>query len=148
MLIRVQRYPLAWFPSDNVLDFERHIDGIFQKLMDTRPGATPTGYPAVDVAEHENESVIVVELPGIRKEDLKISLHDGTINISGERKLPDPANDAKWLRSERRTGKFTRMLTLPHEVKIDEISAELADGILRIVLPKAETARPREIQVK
>jgi len=102
---------------------------------------------AIDLVERENESIVVVELPGVTKEDVKISLEEGLLTIKGERKTSGLPDGARWIRSERSSGGFARAIQLPHPVKADSVSAELVNGLLRITLPKAEEARPREIHI-
>jgi HSP20 family protein len=102
----------------------------------------------VDIAEQGDESIVVAELPGVRKEDLKISIQDGQLTISGERRQHQLPENSSWLRNEAWSGEFSRTIQLPHEVKEDGVSAELKNGILRIVLPKAEEVRAREIKVQ
>jgi HSP20 family protein len=104
--------------------------------------------PALDVTENNDEVVVVAELPGVKKEDVKVSFENGILSIGGERKLSTLSGDARGLVRERRGGKFSRKLRLPNDVNAAAISAELTDGLLRIVLPKAESSRAREISVR
>jgi len=90
--------------------------------------------------------VAVVELPGMRKEDPDISLHDGTLTISGERKR-ESNNGETAQRTERYVGTFRRSTTLPARVDASKVSATYEDGILKVTLPKAEEAKPKQIQV-
>ena len=102
--------------------------------------------PALDLYQNNDNVVAVVELPGMRKEDIEISLHDGTLTISGER--------TQW-RFERRNGrtqraflgKFRRSISLPTRVDSGKVSATYKDGILTVTLPKAEEAKPKQIKV-
>lgn len=143
MVIRVQRYPATGWPFDSLFDFADPFDGVFSDSE-----ANGHWSPAIDVAEDRNESVVVAEVPGVAKEDLKISVHDGTLTIAGERKTNASPENASPLRTEIRSGKFSRAVGLPHEVNVNAISAELSNGVLRIVLPKADEAKPREIPVQ
>jgi len=104
--------------------------------------------PAIDLVELQDESVVIVEIPGVAKEDIKITMEEEILTVKGERKTPGLADGARWIRSERVGGEFLRTIRLPHAVKTDAVSAELVNGILRIRLPKAEEARPREIGIK
>ena len=88
----------------------------------------------------------VVELSGMRREDIEISLHDGTLTISGERKR-ETSNGEKAERTERYIGKFRRSITLPTCVDATKVSATYRDGILTVTLPKAEEAKPKQIPV-
>jgi HSP20 family protein len=90
--------------------------------------------------------VAVIELPGMRKEDIDISLHDGTLTISGERKR-EINNGETAQRTERYVGTFRRSITLPTRVDAGKVSATYQDGILKVTLPKAEEAKPKQIKV-
>ena len=106
-----------------------------------------TGWtPALDLYQTNDDVVAVVELPGMRKEDIEISLHDGTLTVSGERKS-ESVEGEKAERTERVTGKFRRSITLPARVETDKVNATYKDGILTVTLPKAEDAKPKQIQI-
>jgi HSP20 family protein len=98
--------------------------------------------------ENSHEFVVVAELPGVKKEDVKVTLQDGVLTVSGERKQKAVPEESRWHRTEIESGEFHRSIELPTAVDAPAVSAELKDGILRIVVPKAEEARPREITVK
>ncbi|MGI8820845.1 MAG: Hsp20/alpha crystallin family protein [Chthoniobacterales bacterium] len=102
--------------------------------------------PAVDLYQTTDDVVAVVELPGLRKEEIDISLHDGMLTISGERKDEVSEGD-KAARSERVVGKFRRSISLPTQVDVNKVNANYKDGILTITLPKAEEVKPKQIQV-
>jgi HSP20 family protein len=106
-----------------------------------------TGWsPALDLYESGDHFVAVVELPGMRKEDIDISLHDGTLMISGERKH-ESNNGETAQRTERCVGAFRRSIALPTRVDASKVSATYQDGILKVTLSKAEEAKPKQIQV-
>jgi HSP20 family protein len=106
-----------------------------------------TGWsPALDLYESGDHFVAVVELPGMRKEDIDISLHDGTLTISGERKH-ESNNGETAQRTECYVGTFRRSIALPTRVDASKVSATYQDGILKVTLPKAEEAKPKQIQV-
>ena len=105
-------------------------------------------YPSVNIAEDKNGVHIVAELPGIPKEDVKLQLHDGTLTISGERKSPEEAKDSEVLRREIRYGSFSRTIQLPESIDTEKVTAEYANGVLRIALPKREAAKPKEISIR
>ena len=102
--------------------------------------------PALDLYQNADNVVAVVELPGMRKEGIEISLHDGTLTVSGERKS-ESVEGEKAERTERVTGKFRRSITLPARVETDKVNATYKDGILTVTLPKAEDAKPKQIQI-
>jgi len=103
--------------------------------------------PALDLYESGDHFEAVVELPGMRKEDIDISLHDGTLTISGERKRESKNNGETAQRTERNVGTFRRSIALPTRVDAGKVSATYQDGILKVTLPKAEEAKPKQIQV-
>lgn len=101
--------------------------------------------PALDLYQDKDNVTAIVELPGMRKEDIEISLHDGMLSISGERKSDTKKEDAT--RTERFYGKFRRSVTLPTQVDSNKVTASYKDGILTVTLPKAEEAKPKQIQI-
>jgi HSP20 family protein len=113
-----------------------------------RAGQLFTGWsPALDLYESGDHFVAVVELPGMRKQGIDISLHDGTLTISGERKR-ESNNGKTAQRTERYVGTFRRSIGLPTRVDPSKVSATYEDGILKVTLPKAEEAKPKQIQVR
>jgi HSP20 family protein len=145
MLVKIRRYPAFDFPS--ILDFSTDLNGIFGNLL---KGEDVLGYDStlpVGLAEEETRYLITAELPGVRKEDLRISVHEGLVTITAERKKAIPEN-ATWLRNEISTGQFVRTIQVPGEVKVEESSAELTNGVLHLVLPKSEKAKTHEIKVR
>jgi HSP20 family protein len=103
--------------------------------------------PAVDLYEDKDNVIVKAELPGLKREDIEVSLNDGALSISGERKSGEKAEDTEVRRSERFVGRFQRTITLPSSVKGDKVNAQYKDGVLTVTLPKAEEAKPRQIQV-
>jgi len=104
--------------------------------------------PAVDIAEHDDEYLVKVELPGVNKEDVKITIESNVLTIRGEKKQEKETKKENYHRVERNYGSFQRSFTLPSTVKSDKIDASYKDGILSISLPKAEEAKPKQIEVK
>jgi HSP20 family protein len=142
MLITMRPAPVL----ESILDFERNLDGLFDRVLSPVPAGRAT--PRMDIAERGNETVVVLELPGVRKEDVSISVKDGFLTISGERKPIETQEKSLLVRSEIMRGKFRRSIELPHPVDLNGVTAELVNGILQVVLPKSPEARPREIAVK
>ncbi|RJR19451.1 MAG: Hsp20/alpha crystallin family protein [Desulfobacteraceae bacterium] len=105
-------------------------------------------FPLMNVTEDSDSYYVRAELPGIRTEDLEISVTGNGISISGERKIPDAGTDAVYHRKERDAGRFSRMLSLPGQIDSAKAEADVADGVLTVVLPKSETAKPRQIAIK
>jgi HSP20 family protein len=103
--------------------------------------------PALDVYEDKDNVYVKVELPGMKKENIDLSLHDGMLSISGERKAESRHEEAEVCRSERFHGRFQRTVSLPTAVMSDKVKAAYKDGILTVTLPKTEEAKPRQIDV-
>jgi HSP20 family protein len=103
--------------------------------------------PALDVHEDKDQFTVNLELPGLKREDINVHLEDGTLVISGERKAETVAEGTEVHRRERYYGKFSRALTLPTAVTPDKVKASYKDGILTVTLPKAEEAKPKQIDV-
>jgi HSP20 family protein len=102
----------------------------------------------LDVFEDKDNVIVKAELPGMKKDEIEVSLHDGTLRISGERKNESKFQDAEVYRAERFVGRFQRSVSLPTPVASDKVSAQYKDGILTITLPKTEEAKPKNIEVK
>jgi HSP20 family protein len=137
---------------DDILNLEREIGGLFQgfagRALPGRFLQTGERYPLMNIFDTNEDIVLVAELPGVGKEDIHLSVDDGLLTISGERKMAATPDKAQWLRNEIRTGEFSRVIELPRQVNPDKITAELSNGILRVILPKAEEAKPREVKIK
>jgi HSP20 family protein len=103
--------------------------------------------PALDVYEDKENIVVTLEVPGMKREDFEIGLHEGVLSISGERKLEETRKQASGYRAERFEGRFQRSVALPKQVDADKVKATYKDGILTVTLPIAEQARPRQITV-
>ena len=102
--------------------------------------------PALDLYQNNDNVVAVVELPGMRKEDINISLHDGMLTIAGERQSSSGEGESAE-RTERFSGKFRRSISLPTRVDASKVSATYKEGILTVTLPKAEEAKPKKVEV-
>ncbi len=103
--------------------------------------------PALDVQEDKDSFVVRTELPGLKREDIEVSLHDGALLISGERKAEAKQEGVEIHRQERYYGKFQRTLTLPTPVAADKVKAQYKDGLLTVTVPKAEEAKPKQIDI-
>ena len=150
-LIRYQAPELSTWPTFGRLSNLRdELDTLFELPFWSNFGRQTqlfSGWtPALDLYENNDNLIAVVELPGMRKEDIEISLHDGMLTIGGERKSETREGD-KAERTERYIGKFRRSITLPTRVDANKVRATYKDGILTITLPKAEEAKPKQIQV-
>lgn len=133
---------------DELLNLERVIDDMFDGAPVPVRFAPAQSAPAMTIAEEKEGFVATMDLPGVKKEDLKIGKTGNTLTISGERKRTSLPDGASWLRNETWNGTFSRSIELPDGINDGAISAELTNGVLRIFLPKAEAAKPREIAIR
>ncbi len=141
MLVHLGRFPVYPTVADSL------FGDLFGNFLAGEPGESLSTLLPLDVLENGNEVVVVAELPGVQKDDIKITLQEGVLTISGEKRMPGIPEEARRHRAERGFGKFSRSMVLPAAVDGSSVSAELKNGILRVVIPKAEQARPREIRV-
>lgn len=150
-LIRWQRPVLTAWPSFGRLsDLRNEIDRLFDATLPdlTQPSHLLSGWtPALDVYEDKDNFIVKAELPGMKKEDIDVSLHDGSLSISGERKSETKHKDAEVYRAERFYGRFQRTVTLPAPVAADNVKAQYKDGVLTVTLAKTEEAKPKHIDV-
>ncbi|PIE61001.1 MAG: heat-shock protein Hsp20 [Desulfobacterales bacterium] len=105
-------------------------------------------FPQINVTENADNYYIRAELPGIEPNDLDITATGESFSISGERKIAIEGADVKYHRRERDAGKFSRMFNLPTPIDSGKVSAEFKNGILKVVLPKAESAKPQKITIR
>ena len=148
-LIRYQ-YPQTktWSPVDRLASLRDEMDRLFDFTWPTRDSGLFSGWtPALDVHDDKDNFVVSVELPGLKKEEIGISLHEGVLTVSGERKQDRERKEGETFRSERYFGRFQRSVTLPAAVDASKVKATYKDGILTIDLPKAEEAKPKQIAV-
>ena len=142
---------VKWNPTRNLLDlsndFDRLVDSFFNRDLMV-PEVLGMSYPVMDVEETDDEFRITAELPGMKKDDIKITFQDNILTISGEKKSEKKREDKNLYYAERRFGKFSRSVSINSPVKLDKVSAEFKDGILHITVPKAEEAKPKQIEVK
>jgi HSP20 family protein len=103
--------------------------------------------PALDIHEDKDNFIVRAELPGMKREEIDVSLHDGALSLSGERKMEQKFEEAEVYRTERFFGKFQRTVSLPAAVAADKVKAQYKDGVLTITLPKTEEAKPKQIDV-
>jgi HSP20 family protein len=126
------------------------IDRLFESPLSemARTSQLLSGWtPALDLYEDKDNLFVKVELPGMKREEIDVSLHDGSLSISGERKSEQKHEDADVYRAERFFGRFQRTVTLPTPVAADKVKAQYKDGILTITLPKTEEAKPKHIDI-
>src|SRR2546421_12891043 len=111
------------------------------------PGRAARAYPLINLAEDKDSFFVEALAPGVNPESLDVSVVRNTLTISGEKVPPPESNGEKFHRTERAAGRFVRSVDLPTEVEGDRVAAEYRDGLLKVTLPKAEAAKPKQIQV-
>jgi HSP20 family protein len=129
-------------------DFPRTFNDLLEDTITTDFVSTAKSFPTMDIAEFQNEYVVIAEMPGVKKEDVKITFEKSLLTVQGQRKSPEIPQDARILLNEMRVRDFSRSIRIPVEVDVNDLSAELENGMLRIVLPKAQGARIRTIAIK
>jgi HSP20 family protein len=140
----------AWTGFGRLTNLRDEIDRLFEAPLAQLAHTSQllSGWPpAFDVYEDKDNVYVRAELPGMRKEDIDLSLHNGSLSISGERKSEEKLKEAEVYRAERFFGRFQRTIILPTPVAVDKIKAQYKDGILSVTLPKAEEAKPKHIDV-
>jgi HSP20 family protein len=150
-LIKLQRSPLnAWSGLNLRSNFQEELERLFNFPLGgatLADGATVPWVPALEVYEEKDGYVVTVELPGVNKEDVKLSLEQGTLTIAGERKNETKAETATVYHSERFYGRFQRTVNLPETVATSQVKAAYKDGVLTVTLPKSEEAKPKQINI-
>ena len=122
--------------------FEDMMNRFFNEPVSARPG-----YPAVDIAETENEIILSADVPGVKMDDIGVKVDNGTLTISGRREFQKQEEKGGYHRIERSYGSFQRAFTLPDSVDPDKVEADYQDGVLKVVLPKKEVAKPRTVKI-
>jgi HSP20 family protein len=149
---------VRWNPMRDLMSMEREFNKVFNSLerkfgfSDGDNGneefENAVWMPMTDILEDDGQYYLNIDLPGIKKEDVKINYSNGQLSISGERKLETVEKNAKYHRAERSYGKYYRSFTLPQKIKENEINAEFKDGQLKISIPKSEEAKPKQLEIK
>jgi HSP20 family protein len=137
-----------WDPFRDAVSLRDAMNSLFQESF-VRPNAGSGGGAAlpVDVMENENEYVVHASLPGVKPEEVQITVHGDTLLIRGETKHEEEKKDNNWLIRERRSGSFQRSLSFNTPVNPDNAVAQFEHGVLTLTLPKAEEAKPKQIKV-
>ncbi|MBW2429944.1 MAG: Hsp20/alpha crystallin family protein [Deltaproteobacteria bacterium] len=151
MIFRRLNYPIYNLRS-TFEDLERMRNDV-ARLFDQATGrslrATTAGvFPLVNLTEDKDNYFVRAELPGLKAEELNIAVTGNNLSISGERKIPSEGDNVRYHRREREAGSFNRIVALPRDVEVDNVEAGLVDGVLTVIIPKAEEAKPKQIMVK
>jgi HSP20 family protein len=137
-------------PFSEMAQMRRHMDalsGLFLRGLPTTREISAGVFPLVNITENRSNYYVRAELPGLKASDLDIQITGKSLAVSGERSIPSEGENVKYHRREREAGKFSRVISLPGEIDSDRIEAKMTDGLLSVVIPKSEAARPRQITV-
>jgi HSP20 family protein len=142
---------VKWDPLRDLLSIQDRMNRLFEQTLSrsrTEEGiSASTWAPAVDIYETPETIVMKADLPGLTREDIEIEIRDNTLTIKGERRFAKDVQQENYLRVERAYGPFERSFTLPTGVRQEEIRASFRDGVLELLLPKAEEAKPKKIAI-
>jgi HSP20 family protein len=143
---------VQWNPFHELEQMHERLTSFFEDDRSRRNGRElpqPEAWaPTVDIIENDSAYLVTAELPGVRKEDIHITLEEGVLTIAGERKQEQTEKARKFHRVERSYGSFTRSFRLPDNIDAEKIEARFRDGVLAVAVAKSETARPRHIEVR
>jgi HSP20 family protein len=141
---------VRWSPFRNLMEMQQEMNRLFDDFMSRRPeaGESAVWIPAVDVSETEDAIKVMVEAPGVEKEDIKISVQNNVLTIRGEKKMERETSEENYHRIERVYGTFYRALELPTVVQADQVKASFKDGVLTVSIPKSEEVKPKEIPIE
>lgn len=142
---------VRWRPFRDMMNIQEEMNKLFddflgRPLMRTE-WSEGVWNPSVDISETKDNVIIKAEMPGLSKEDVKISLQDNMLTLTGEKKQEKEEKEANYHRVERSYGAFSRSFALSTSVKSDKIKATYQDGVLSITLPKTEEVKPKEIPI-
>lgn len=127
------------------------LDRIFddEETMPTWTSARRSfSFPAVSIKQTAKEIILIADIPGLKEDDLQIEVGNDFVDISGERKQEEKQEEEGYFRQELRYGSFARRFQLPIEIKADKVEATIKDGILKLVMPKMEIAKPKVTKIK
>jgi HSP20 family protein len=145
----IRREPLGltrWEPFREMEDMLRQFAPFWSRPLTEE--APRTWRPLVNISETDKEYLIKAELPEVRKEDIKITLEDGVLTLSGERKYENREGEGNDLRVESFYGTFSRSFTLPEDIDASKIEAECKDGVLRIHVPKTQPSKSQPVSIE
>lgn len=142
--------PARWRPAREWLNIRDEMDHLFNEFLSKKESKSTTGQgwsPNTDVLETDNDIIVTVEIPGVKKDDVKLSLHDNILTIRGDKKADEKEKGEIYYRVERNFGTFNRSFDLPCSVDLQKIQANFLDGVLRIKLPKTAESKIRDIPI-
>jgi HSP20 family protein len=134
------------FPS--VRAFEDTMNRLFAGQLANAPANQRPWVPAVDIRETDQEIVLKADVPDMKFEDMNVQLENGTLTIKGERKFEQEKHEGGWHRLERSYGTFERAFAVPESIDPEKVKADYKNGVLTVILPKKEIAKPRQVKVE
>ncbi len=135
-------------PFEELNRMRRQMERLMESFMDRPAGFLSAGvFPAINLTEDENHYYLRAELPGVKSGDLDIQAAAKILTISGERRIEQEDASARYHRREREAGKFSRAFAMPKEIDAERVEARLVNGVLTVKVHKAESAKPRRIQI-
>jgi len=138
-----------WNPFVEFDEIQQRLNRLFvEGPAKTRETNFADFMPAVDIEETDADFIVKADLPDVKKDEIKINVHDGVLAIEGERRQQKEEKGRRFHKIEREYGRFVRRFALPMDVDADKVRAEFKDGVLTVVLPKAPAATPKLIDVK
>lgn len=137
-----------WNPFREIAEMQRQFDRAFNDVWSDTESRMSENWMPIDVTETEDSYTVAADLPGLNADDIEVNFHDGVLTIHGEVQRKAENDENRVLVRERTYGKFSRQIRLPMHVDADKIQASYDEGVLTLELPKAESAKPRQIQVK
>lgn len=132
---------------DPFRDLQREMGRLFESLEPLHTWRMARQFPPINLYDHGERFILTAQLPGMTAEDLELSITGETLTMRGERKRSDGVSEENYRRQERPFGRWTRTISLPDAVDSTQVAATFAQGILTITIPKAESAKPRQITV-
>jgi HSP20 family protein len=143
---------IRWTPFRSVLtmrdEMDRILDDFYGRMAPMGEGFEGDWCPSMDVAEADGKIVATVELPGLDKDDIKLSVHDDVLTVTGEKKQEKKETEHNVHRIERKYGYFKRSIALPSGVDSENVKATFKDGVLEVTLPKLESKKAKEIPIQ
>jgi len=148
---------IKWSPFKEFTDLQREMDSLFDEFFGRRAlpsriakpsRASGVYFPPVDVYEKADEMVIKVGIPGVKKEDVEVSLLENTLTIKGQRSKDTDVREEDYYYLEQHYGSFSRSITFPVELDPEDMKASYKDGVLEIIIPKSKKEKPKQIEIR
>jgi HSP20 family protein len=143
---------IRWTPPSGVMSFrdemDRLLDDFYGRMAPAQEALEGDWCPAMDVAETNGDITASVELPGLERDDIKVSVEDDVLTVTGEKKHEKTETEDNYRRTERSYGYFKRSVKLPSSVDAGKVTAVYKDGVLKVTMPKLESSKAKEIPIE